>query len=191
MPPSSVRVPFAFVGSREQARHHRRQQEERKKQLRFHFQTTFLRTVHQNRLSTERDATIWPIRQFVEIANYLLETDALWSRFCESAWNRSARPTRLHNKVTIATVMIHRSNLARSIVNSMSAAKRIERDAIRFIMQVQIQEIHRTRILLNALVPFPVSHQCLSPFAIAGSRRRGRRFEITSRQAKSISLSQR
>jgi hypothetical protein len=33
--------------------------------------------------------------------------------------------------------MIHKSNLARSIANSMSAAKRIERDAIRFMIQVQ------------------------------------------------------
>src|ERR1700730_6299057 len=64
-------------------------------------------------------------------------------------------PTRFHNRTTIATIMIHRSNLARSIANSMSAAKKIERDAIRFIMQVQVQEIHRTepRIFSDTFVP--------------------------------------
>lgn len=58
---------------------------------------------------------------------------------------RSTRPTRFHNSVTIAAVAIHKSNLARSIPNSMSAAKRIERDVIRLIMQIQIQEIRCTQ----------------------------------------------
>lgn len=51
---------------------------------------------------------------------------------------RSARPTGFHSRGTMAIITIHRSNFARSIANSMSAAKRIERNAIRFIMQVQI-----------------------------------------------------
>jgi len=34
--------------------------------------------------------------------------------------------------------MIHKSNLARSIANSMSAAKRIERNAIRFITTARL-----------------------------------------------------
>ena len=58
---------------------------------------------------------------------------------------RSARPTGFHDSVTIAAVAIHKSNLARSIANSMSAAKRIERDVIRPIIQVQIQEIRRSQ----------------------------------------------
>jgi hypothetical protein len=58
---------------------------------------------------------------------------------------RNARPRRFHDSVTIAAVAIHKSNLARSIPNSMSAAKRIEREVIRLIMQVQIQEIRRTQ----------------------------------------------
>jgi hypothetical protein len=84
--------------------------------------------------------------------------------------------------------MIHRSNLARSIANSMSAAKRIERDAIRFIMQVQIQEIHRSRILLNA--PFSdstsVFHRSLLLAAAAGGD-----SKLSAVKRKSISLSQR
>jgi hypothetical protein len=68
----------------------------------------------------------------------LLQTTSYFSRVF-----RSARPTTCHNRVTIATVMIHRSNLARSIANSMSAAKRIERDTIRLIMRAQIQQIRR------------------------------------------------
>ena len=64
----------------------------------------------------------------------------------------------------------------------MRAAKRIERNAIRFIMRVQIQEIHRTGILLNALVLFRISPLSFI-VRYAGSRRRGQRFEITSRQA--------
>ena len=46
---------------------------------------------------------------------------------------RSTCPTRFHDRVTTTTVAIHKSNLARSIANSMSAAKRIERDTIRVI----------------------------------------------------------
>jgi len=72
------------------------------------------------------------LRHFL-IPDYLLEADALWSCFRGSTRERSARPTTFHNRVTIATVMIHRSNLARSMPNSMSAAKRIERDAVRII----------------------------------------------------------
>jgi len=58
---------------------------------------------------------------------------------------RSASATRFHDSVAIAAVAIHKSNLVRSIANSMSAAKRIERDVIRLIMQVQIQKIRRTQ----------------------------------------------
>ena len=58
---------------------------------------------------------------------------------------RSASATRFHDSVAIAAVAIHKSNLVRSIANSMSAAKRIERDVIRLIMQGQIQEICRTQ----------------------------------------------
>jgi hypothetical protein len=58
---------------------------------------------------------------------------------------RGARPTRFHDSVTIAAVAIHKSNLACSIANSMSAAKRTERDVIRLMMQLRIQEIHRTQ----------------------------------------------
>jgi hypothetical protein len=73
-------------------------------------------------------------RQYLEeITLDHLEADAFWSCFCESTRERSVRATRLHNRVTIATATIHRSNLARSIANSMSAAKSIERSAIRFI----------------------------------------------------------
>jgi hypothetical protein len=45
----------------------------------------------------------------------------------------------------MAIITIQRSNLARSIANSMSWAKKIEREGIRFIMHVQIQEIRHTR----------------------------------------------
>ena len=66
---------------------------------------------------------------------------------------RSARRTGFHNRGTMAIITIHRSNSARSIANSMSAAKRIERNAIRFIMRVQVQEIRRTQPeLLNGFV---------------------------------------
>ena len=86
------------------------------------------------------------LRQFIEITNYPPEVDALWSCFFEFTSGRSVRPTTFHSRVTVATTAtIHKSNLARSIANSMSAAKKIERDAIRFIMQVQIQEIRRTQ----------------------------------------------
>ena len=73
-------------------------------------------------------------RQGIEITNYPLEEDTLWSCFFESPSARSLRPTTLRSRVTIATTAtIHRSNLARSIANSMSAAKKIERDVIRFV----------------------------------------------------------
>src|ERR1700741_699471 len=89
----------------------------------------------------ERYATIW-CSDIHQHCNYPLETDSLLSCFCESIRERRARPAIFHSRVTIATTAtIHRSNLARSIANSMSAAKRIERDTIRFIMRVQIQEI--------------------------------------------------
>jgi hypothetical protein len=61
------------------------------------------------------------------------EGDAVWSCFCESTREHSAGPATFHNMATIATTMIHKSNLARSKANSMSAAKRIERNTIRFI----------------------------------------------------------
>lgn len=71
------------------------------------------------------------------------------------------RPTTFHSRVTIATpAMIHKSNLARSIANSIIAANNIERDAIRFIARVQTQEIRRaqpefleTFLLLSLLLP--------------------------------------
>jgi hypothetical protein len=47
--------------------------------------------------------------------------------------------------MTATTATIHRSNLVRSIANSMSAAKKIERDAIRFRTHVQIHDIRRTQ----------------------------------------------
>jgi hypothetical protein len=56
----------------------------------------------------------------------------------------------------MAIITIHRSNFARSIANSMSPAKRIERNAIRFVMRVQVREIHGTGILLNVLVLFRI-----------------------------------
>jgi hypothetical protein len=78
--------------------------------------------------------------------NYPLQTDSLLSFFFEFTSGRSARPATFHSRVTIATtVTIQRSNLARSIANSMSAAKKIERNAIRFVIPVQIQEIRRTQ----------------------------------------------
>jgi hypothetical protein len=108
----------------------------------------------------------------------LLPTTSYFSRVIQST-----RRTGFHNRSTMAITTIHRSNLARSTANSMSAAKRIERKAIRFITRVQAQGIHGTGILANALA-FSAFRRCLSSFAIAGSRCRGQRFEITSRQAK-------
>jgi hypothetical protein len=74
---------------------------------------------------------------------------------------RSACPTKFHDRLTTTTVAIHKSNLARSIANSMSAAKRIERDVIRLIMHVQIQEIRRTQ---------PEASQTSSSFPIVATR---------------------
>ena len=73
-------------------------------------------------------------RHFVEHYKLSPRCGELWSCFRESTRDRSARPKTSHNKVSSATVMIHKSNLARSIANSMNAARRIVRDAIRVIL---------------------------------------------------------
>jgi hypothetical protein len=91
----------------------------------------------------------------------------------------------------MAIITIHKSNFARSITNSMSAAKRIERNTIRFIMRVQVQEIHRTGILLNALVLFRISPMSFHRSLLLAAAGEGSGSKLPAVKRKSISLSHR
>jgi hypothetical protein len=108
------------------------QPEEGKNNFVFIFKLPF--PEHSIKTCSQRYATI-SCSDIHQHCNYLLETESLLSCVRESFRERNARPTTFQSRVTIATaVTIHKSNLARSIANSMSAAKKIERDAIRFIV---------------------------------------------------------